>query len=108
MANVEALLADTQTLLARLQEGDPAGADDDTFFAADPSRSLHMRRPSPEPGAGPSAAQPGSALPASVTGRPEEEEAIEVVYEFQVWSPLPVLPSQPAHVCSGETLVSSS
>ena len=42
MANVEALLADTQALLARLQEGESGGADDETFFAADPARSISL------------------------------------------------------------------
>lgn len=77
MANVEALLADTQTLLARLQEGESGGpADDDTFFAADPSRSMNLRQPSPKPQADASLASPADS--------PPDEEATEEVYEFQV------------------------
>ena len=76
MANVEALLADTQTLLARLQEGESGGAEDGTFFAADPSRSMSLRQPLPEP-------QPDAPLPASAGSSPEDS-ATDEVYEFQV------------------------
>ncbi len=76
MVNVDTLLADTQTLLARLQEAESGGAEDDTFFAADPSRSMSLRQPSPEP-------QPDPSLPASASSSPEES-ATDEVYEFQV------------------------
>lgn len=76
MANVEALLADTQTLLARLQEAESGGAEDDTFFAADPSRSMSLRQSSPEP-------HPDAHLPASASSSPEEN-ATDEAYEFQV------------------------
>ena len=76
MANVEVLLADTQTLLARLQEAESGGADDDTFFAADPSRSMSLHQPPLEP-------QPDASLPASASSSPEEN-ATDDVYEFQV------------------------
>ena len=79
MANVDALLADTQTLLARLQEAEPGGAEDGTFFAADPSRSMSLRQPSPEP-------QPDAPLPASAGAWPEDS-ATDEVYEFQVGQP---------------------
>ncbi len=77
MVNVDTLLADTQSLLARLQEAESGGAEDDTFFAADPSRSMmSLRQPSPEP-------QPDPPLPASASSSPEEN-ATDEVYEFQV------------------------
>ena len=76
MANVEALLADTQALLARLQEGESGGADDETFFAADPARSISLHGPMPEPHA-------ETALPASASSDPDKE-ATDEVYEFQV------------------------
>ena len=89
MANVEALLADTQTLLARLQSTESGGADDDTFFALDPRGSMSLRQPSPEP-------QLDAALPASASSCPEEV-ATDEVYEFQVrnTTPLSVLSTLP-------------
>ena len=76
MVNVEALLADTQALLARLQEGESGGPDDETFFAADPTKSISLHRPLPDP-------QADTALPASASSN-LNEEAIDEVYEFQV------------------------
>jgi hypothetical protein len=76
MANVEALLADTQALLARLQEGESGGPDDETFFAADPTKSISLHRPLPEP-------QADTALPASASSN-LDKEATDEVYEFQV------------------------
>ena len=76
MANVDALLADTQALLARLQEGESGAPDDETFFAADPTKSISLPRPLPEPQADP-------ALPASASINLDEETTDEV-YEFQV------------------------
>ena len=76
MANVEALLADTQALLARLQEGESGGPDDETFFAADPTKSISLVRALPEP-------QADTALPASASSN-LDEEATDEVYEFQV------------------------
>ena len=76
MANVEALLADTQALLARLQEGESGCPDDETFFAADPTKSISLHRPLPEP-------QADTALPASASSN-LDEEATDEVYEFQV------------------------
>ena len=83
MVNVDTLLADTQSLLARLQEAGSGGAEDDAFFAADPSRSMSLRQPSPEPQLDPS-------LPASASSSPEES-ATDEVYEFQVGD-APLLP----------------
>lgn len=74
LANVGALLADTQSLLTRLQDGDAADADDGGFFAADPSTSPG-RQASPSPNSSPSAAQPA---------QPADEVATDEVYEFQV------------------------
>ena len=76
MANVDALLADTQALLARLQEGESGAPDDETFFAADPTKSISLPRPLPEP-------QADTALPASASSN-LNEEATDEVYEFQV------------------------
>ncbi|BDA42626.1 probable phosphoinositide 3-kinase regulatory subunit 4 [Coccomyxa sp. Obi] len=73
LANVGALLADTQSLLTRLQDGDAADADDGDFFAADPSTSPG-RQASPSPDSAPSSAQPA---------QPADEVATDEVYEFQ-------------------------
>lgn len=74
LANVGALLADTQSLLTRLQDGDAGDADDGDFFAADASTSPG-RQPSPSPQSAPIAAQPA---------QPADEVATDAVYEFQV------------------------
>ncbi len=71
LANVGALLADTQSLLTRLQDGDAADANDGDFFAADASTSPG-RQASPSPVPAPSAVQPA------------DEVASDEVYEFQV------------------------
>lgn len=74
LANVGALLADTQSLLTRLQDGDTGDANDGDFFAADPSISPG-REASPAPNPAPSAAAQGS---------PVGEVATDEVYEFEV------------------------
>ncbi|KAK9909837.1 hypothetical protein WJX75_008190 [Coccomyxa subellipsoidea] len=74
LANVGALLADTQSLLTRLQDGDTGDANDGDFFAADPSISPG-REASPAPNPAPSAAAQGSP--------PADEVATDEVYEFE-------------------------
>lgn len=83
LANVGALLADTQSLLTRLQdgaEGDADGdGDDGAFWAAADASVLPGRQPSPSPtgtAAGSGQMQQG-LLPA-------DEVATDEVYEYQV------------------------
>lgn len=77
LANVGALLADTQMLLTRLQDDAAASAEDTEddsggFFAA---ADAPGREPSPAPGA---------AAPAAAAARQAAEEtATDEVYEFQ-------------------------
>ncbi len=79
LANVGALLADTQSLLTRLQEGDDAAtsaeAEDDSggFFAA---LDAPGRQPSPAPGA--------AAAAAAAVAAGADETATDEVFEFQV------------------------
>jgi hypothetical protein len=73
LANVGALLADTQSLLTRLQDGDGGEVEDGGFFAAD--TPFPLREPSPLPPE--RDACPQSAL---------DEITTEEFYEFQVIS----------------------
>lgn len=72
LANVGALLADTQSLLTRLQDGDGGDLEDGDFFAAE---THDVRQPTPPPSGSEQGADSGS-LP--------EEIATDNFYEFQV------------------------
>ncbi len=88
LANVGALLADTQSLLTRLQDGDSADANDGDFFAADPSIS---------PG------REASPAPNAAAELPPDEVATDEVYDFEVRPHTPCehtkLDTSGAHLC---------